>query len=557
MTAARRGASGGRPGAAGYRYQGWYVALHLAKLLAGAGERPLHEVIWEKKALHLEGHERTLPLAVNDVAVLRGNGDLVLVEVKAGKPASSWTNCALFNEGIMTVFWDQWSNLPASLQESSWQPEEAQIICLGSSTRPGASATHRSSAAEHSPRSSNQLIDSHERGGTLSRYAADGPHERISRPSSAGSPVPVSSPARPASHAQRDQRSRCGRPGAPRSRRRRVRRYRISGCDKGIRHGPATYLFAESPAHEPKTLLAVGRPRPPDAQRDTAYQRGYPLADTYAGRPVDRGHFLPYSGGGLYGPNLYIQDRALNRGWSREGRQYRRLERLAVSSSNALMWVRPIYIDESAVPAELDLGVALSDRSEIDTFRNRFDERAVDGQDALLITLAGATTSQIGALGEETAAVLLESRHDALIIHMGDAGLERENGCQHLDLIVAIDDVFIAYEVKTRYVSERAGRVTRAGNLVRPRLRRAATEGHHRQGSQGYVAARLGGWADLTEDFPGIELRVMAVDLVALLAQQFCVNDAGTRLTALGIPESCGEEARTALARIIEHRGYL
>jgi hypothetical protein len=322
-------------------------------------------------------------------------------------------------------------------------------------------------------------------------------------------------------------------------------------------HGPATYLFAESPAHEPRTLLVVGRPQPPGAQRDTAYQRGYPLPHTYAGRTVDRGHFLPYSGGGLYGPNLYLQDRALNRGWSRDGRRYRRLERLAVSASNALMWVCPIYIDETAVPAALDVGVVLPDRVEIDTFRNRFDVRALDGQDVLLVALAGATNSQIGALGEETTAVLLESRHDAIIIHMGDAGLERENGRQHLDLIVAIDDVFIAFEVKTQYISERAGRVTRAGNLVRPRLRRGAADGGHRQGSQGYVEARLGDWVNVSEDFPGIEVRVMAVDLVALLAQQFSVNDAGTRLTPLGMPESCGDEARTALARIIDHRGYL
>jgi len=98
-------------------------------------------------------------------------------------------------------------------------------------------------------------------------------------------------------------------------------------------HGPAVYLFAESSAHDARTVLAVGRPEVPADARDTTYQRGYPLPESVAGRDVDHGHFLPYSAGGLYGPNLYVQDRALNRGWSRDGRAYRRLERAAVSGA--------------------------------------------------------------------------------------------------------------------------------------------------------------------------------------------------------------------------------
>src|SRR5680860_1114883 len=73
--------------------------------------------------------------------------------------------------------------------------------------------------------------------------------------------------------------------------------------------GPATFLFAQAGvSHADRTLFAVGHPEPPHDARDITYQRGYPLPETYAGRPVDRGHFIPYSGGGQYGPNLFVQD---------------------------------------------------------------------------------------------------------------------------------------------------------------------------------------------------------------------------------------------------------
>jgi len=78
--------------------------------------------------------------------------------------------------------------------------------------------------------------------------------------------------------------------------------------------------------------------------------------------------------------------------------------------------------------------------------------------------------------------------------------VEREQCRQHLDLLVIVDGAPVAVEVKTRYTSARAGRLTRAGNLPRPRLRRAAREDGHRQGSQPYLAARVQGWIDTGND---------------------------------------------------------
>jgi len=55
------------------------------------------------------------------------------------------------------------------------------------------------------------------------------------------------------------------------------------------------------------------------ARRDVSYQRGFPLAVDPGGSPVDRGHLIPHLSGGEFGPNIFRQDRALNRGWSDEG----------------------------------------------------------------------------------------------------------------------------------------------------------------------------------------------------------------------------------------------
>ncbi|MCX2934446.1 hypothetical protein ORI20_29695 [Mycobacterium sp. CVI_P3] len=169
--------------------------------------------------------------------------------------------------------------------------------------------------------------------------------------------------------------------------------------------GPATFLFAQAgTSHADRTLLAVGHPETPREVRDVVYQRGYPLPDLLAGRPVDRGHLIPYTGGGQYGPNLFVQDRALNRGWSRDGRGYRALERAAVAGTPAtLMFARPRYVDDTDVPGFVDLGVATATDVAVHRFRNRFDVAEVRRE--LRIVLPGATNAQIGALGAVNLAV--------------------------------------------------------------------------------------------------------------------------------------------------------
>ncbi|GAA2056684.1 hypothetical protein [Leifsonia soli] len=313
------------------------------------------------------------------------------------------------------------------------------------------------------------------------------------------------------------------------------------------------FLFDANPGVD-RTVLAVGSPRTPVEPRDVSYQRGYPLTDRSV-RRLDRGHFVPYTGGGGFGPNLFAQDTALNRGWSKEGREYRAFERRAVSAADALMFAFPTYIDTSSFPAFIQLGLMPRTRRETRTFRNRYDEEALCGQDRLTVELWGATDHQVGGLGEETVSVFLRKELGAQIITMSDAGMERTDGRQDLDIVAWLGDTLIAYEVKTTFTSRRAGTLNHAGNLHRPRLRR--TKIGSRQASQPYAADRLGDIIDITADYAGIDVQVVVVDFELMALQFFNVDDAGRRLSAASPVMPCREAAEVALRRILDHRGYL
>lgn len=321
-------------------------------------------------------------------------------------------------------------------------------------------------------------------------------------------------------------------------------------------HGTATYLFDASEARAARTVLVIGRPEHPSAPRDANYQRGYPMPELHAHRAVDRGHFIPYTSGGLYGPNLFVQDRALNRGWSESGRRYRALERLAIAEApRSLLFALPHYIDHSNTPEFLNLGVMTASEFHVDTFRNRYDHPETL---SLQEHLTGATDGQFGALGEETASVLIEDDLDGVLVAMGDAAMPRTEGRQDLDVVAIVEGALTVFEVKTRYLSRQAGRVTRAGNLLRPRMRRPGHPSGNRQGSQRYVAERLAAFVDTDgADYVGVDVRVLAIDFKSMLAQQFSVNDAGTRLTPHEPPVPCLSAAEQALAKIIAHRGHL
>ena len=126
-------------------------------------------------------------------------------------------------------------------------------------------------------------------------------------------------------------------------------------------------------AQADRTVAAWGRSRPAPRPRDVAYQRGYPSPQSRAARPLDKGHMVAHAAGGTFGPNMFPQDRDLNRGWSSEGRRYRALEREIAKTPGTFFFSCLLYADDTDFPAAIELGVLRPDRLHVERFRNRFD----------------------------------------------------------------------------------------------------------------------------------------------------------------------------------------
>jgi hypothetical protein len=141
----------------------------------------------------------------------------------------------------------------------------------------------------------------------------------------------------------------------------------------------ATYLFDLASAvglpQEDRTIAAWTLTPAAVAKRDAAYQRGFPLAPRADGSPVDRGHVLPHLSGGEFGPNFFRQDRALNRGWSQQGKRYRALEREAAATPGCFFFAHLIYTDETAEPSQIEIGVLRGASLHVECFENRPADR--------------------------------------------------------------------------------------------------------------------------------------------------------------------------------------
>ncbi len=77
----------------------------------------------------------------------------------------------------------------------------------------------------------------------------------------------------------------------------------------------------------------------------------------------DNGHFMARSIGGGLDVNLFSQDRLLNRGWSSQGKVYRRMEKYCREQEGTFCFSRPIYCDGSNVPRWLEFGVLKNDET--------------------------------------------------------------------------------------------------------------------------------------------------------------------------------------------------
>jgi hypothetical protein len=139
----------------------------------------------------------------------------------------------------------------------------------------------------------------------------------------------------------------------------------------------ATFLFDQAGAmgapQADRTIAARGFSRPGRRARDVAYQRGYPSPAGRADRPLDKGHMVAHGAGGEFGPNIFPQDRELNRGWSAEGKRYRALEREIAATPGMFFFCCLLYGDDSDFPAAVELGLLRAGGLYAERFRNRFD----------------------------------------------------------------------------------------------------------------------------------------------------------------------------------------
>lgn len=115
------------------------------------------------------------------------------------------------------------------------------------------------------------------------------------------------------------------------------------------------------PVAEARLVAVFGRSTPHKRTRDDYRLRGWVgPTETCFGSGWDKGHFIAHSFGGAVGRtevNVFVQRRDLNRGWSREGKLFRAMERYCTLNPGTFCFNRPLYTDGSAKPAFIEFGV--------------------------------------------------------------------------------------------------------------------------------------------------------------------------------------------------------
>lgn len=143
-----------------------------------------------------------------------------------------------------------------------------------------------------------------------------------------------------------------------------------------INLAPAVFIFDHACE---RVCLAYAVSVPQLMARVSSRIRGFPKVDDSVRKvlgekafPADRGHFLGHASGGDLDINLFPQLRQLNRGWSTEGKRFRRMERFAASNSGTFFFHRSLYDDETWIPSRLEYGVLREDGTWwTETFHNR------------------------------------------------------------------------------------------------------------------------------------------------------------------------------------------
>jgi len=114
-------------------------------------------------------------------------------------------------------------------------------------------------------------------------------------------------------------------------------------------------------------------------KRDSSRMQGFPNVNVSVRKVTgenafnaDKGHFLGHASGGILDINLFPQCRELNRGWSPEGKRFRKMEHHVAKHPGTFFYNRATYDDETWIPHCLKYGVLCGDtRWWVDTFKNK------------------------------------------------------------------------------------------------------------------------------------------------------------------------------------------
>lgn len=127
---------------------------------------------------------------------------------------------------------------------------------------------------------------------------------------------------------------------------------------------------------EPRVVVAYGRTNTQPSKRDDARLKYlFGATEKRFGSGWDKGHFIANSMGGRvvkHEINVFPQERKLNRGWSIEGKIYRRMEKYCSSQDGVFCFHRPIHQDLALTPKYLEFGILLPDSTLwIELFKNQ------------------------------------------------------------------------------------------------------------------------------------------------------------------------------------------
>ncbi len=115
-------------------------------------------------------------------------------------------------------------------------------------------------------------------------------------------------------------------------------------------------LSGEQDVPDPRVIAAFGFSHVGIGEKNRRIMRNHPPASEKFGNKYDRGHFIAHMAGGPIDINLFPQRRAINRGWSKEGKRYRAMEKYITLNSGTFAFSRPIYDDLSYLPLRLEYG---------------------------------------------------------------------------------------------------------------------------------------------------------------------------------------------------------